>query len=213
MDLKRLIEAWQLAPALHELRAPASTDALAAVERALDYTLPAELRALYLFSDGAGLVGGNLSYYPLSAPDGLSLEASSAQLRQYQWPIPDEVLVFGGDGCGNPFGLWMPASAAPQFPQPIVEIGQIFEPGCMALAGSSLTAFLLARTAFYLLCEGSTAALDRLGVPAALRTADPDDATFLALRNWADPALEAHDPSPYECGYDAQALAAIFARP
>lgn len=210
MDMKTLIEAWRLAPALHELRQPASPEAIAAVEQALVYPLPAELRALYLFSDGGGLVGGNFSYAPLSSPDGLSLATSSAQLREWKWPIPDEVLVFGGNGCGHHFGLWMPPSAAPQLPQPIVEIGEILEPGCMALAGSSLSAFLLTHTSYHLLLEGSVAALDRLGVPAALRSDDPDDETFLALRNWADPALVAHDPSPYECGYDAPALRAIL---
>lgn len=117
MDLKTLIEAWQLAPKVQELGQPASAEAIAAAERTLSFTLPAELRALYLFSDGAGLVGGNLSYYPLRARDGISLEASSAQLRQWKWPIPEEVLVFGGNGCGEQFGLWMPVSAAPQLPR------------------------------------------------------------------------------------------------
>lgn len=211
MDMEIILKAWSLASELNSREEPATTQDIASVEAAVSYSLPHDFRRLYSYSNGASLFNGNFNYHPLSAVDRLSLRSASIQLREWEWPIPKEVLVFGDNGSDDQFGLWMPTTKNKNLAQPIIQIGEIFEPGCMAFAGSSLLNFLLTYTSLYLMLEeGFESALDLLGVPKKLRTNDPDDDDFVKIRNWADPNLTGYSPDPYECKYDAEEIKKIL---
>ena len=207
--LDDVIAAWRVDPD-SELTAPASDATIEAAERALGRPIPDELRRLYALSDGMSVVGGNLMIEPLTSGEG-GLVGLGERLRAWGWPIPDEVLVFGGNGGSDQFGMWYPNGADPTAPAPIVMIGSVFEPGSMALAGTTLTRFLRAWSAYYLIAvEAPIEALEALGVPTSLRQPD-EDMDLEPYFRWADPALP-EVPDPYERGLDTAGIAAVIAR-
>jgi hypothetical protein len=209
MDIfERLLTSWRLSASLHQLSPGATSVRIQQFEGAVGWHLPAEWRGLYLLSDGGSLLEGNLTFYPLDGAD-LSLRNASTAHRAWEWPVPAELWLAGDNGAGEPFGLWLPA--ATDGTAPVVSIGQIFEPECLAVAGSSLLAFLLARTAYYLLlCEAPSEALDAIGLPLALRAKSPDDDTWLAIGRWADPARPGSSDDPYSAALDAPAANALL---
>ena len=139
------------------------------------------------------VLAGNLSIAPLGDDEG-AVPRLSGDLRRWGWPIPSELLVFGADGGGDPFGLWYPDWASPNDPMPVVQVSQTFEPACMAVVGTNLAAFLRTWSGVYLVfAEAPGAALDVLGLPAELRVA-PADGDLEAYFRWSDPGLP--DPSP-----------------
>jgi hypothetical protein len=207
-DLQNVFASWQRSAALHELRTGASEAEIQEFERAVGWELPAEWRRLYSFTNGASLLEGNLACYPLMGAD-ISLEKASASHRAAEWPVPDELWIAGDNGQGEPFGLWLPA--ATREAAPIVAVGQTFKPECLAVVGSSLEAFLLSRTAYYLLLYGAPPeALDAIGLPEELRAEDPDEETWIAIGRWADPARPGTSDDPYEAELDAPAVRALL---
>ena len=80
---------------------------------------------------------------------------------------------YGGDGSDDLFGLW-PAADGPAR-HLVVQMAESFDDASLAVVGTDLAGFLRAWTAFYVLAagdvDGAAAALDVLGVPAALRAA------------------------------------------
>ena len=211
-ELATIVAAWRLAPDPWPLAPAASEAEIAAAERALGRPLPYDLRALYALCNGPNPLGGNLAVHPLSAVEGEGLVGMSDRLREWGWPIPDELLVFGGNGGEEQFGLWYPAGADPAASAPVVMVGAVFEPACMALAGTSLTRFLRAWSGYYLVLEDApAAALDMLGLPAHLRTMD-DEAGIAPYFSWADPDLPEPDPDPYAPGLDPDQIALLIAR-
>ncbi len=210
--MEEIISAWQASPG-HAFNPAADEQALTALEQHLQLRLPPEFRRLYQFSDGAYLLEGNLSYWPLRGKD-FSLWESTRFLRECHHVIPEEVLVFGDNGSESLFGLWLQPTGSPVFQSPIVEIGEIHEPGCMAIAGTSLIPFLRGWTAHYLLLQEdvSADALDMLGLQEELRfpAEELDDEHFALLRRWADPDLPDPDVDPYESRFDADACRLLF---
>lgn len=195
-QLQLILRTWRAAPpAFQRWNAPATEAQLKAAETELGIPIPGMLRRIYEISNGAELLGGNLMINggePL-----VSFPTASSELRRYRWLIPENVQVFGGNGQGDLLGLWIdgPPSDAP----PVVEIGQLFESGCMALVGTSFDRFLLWWTALYLqVCEAPPHLLDMLRVPSNLRSDDPDDELIARLCVWADPNLIRVPPSPYK---------------
>lgn len=208
--IERVLQAWRLSPDLHQFNEPADEATLGAAESALGRPLPAGLRALYQFSDGMAPLNGNLIVEPLAASEDSGLVGFSDRLRASEWPIPDEVLMFGGNGGDDLFGLWYPTGASDHAPTPVLRVGSIFEPASLALAGTDLDRFLLAWSGYYLVQdEAPVEALDALGLPAALREVD-DEAGLAPYFRWADPALSDPDPDPYERGLDARGIAKLI---
>ena len=76
-----------------------------------DLTLPDELRSHCAEHGGEELYGGNLRIYPLEAtdPETLTVANASDKLRSWDWPVPDEMVIFGDNGQSDSFGLWAPA--------------------------------------------------------------------------------------------------------
>jgi len=169
--------------------------------RTAGIAVPAPLRSLYEAHDGGSIFAGNLRLYPLRAAlDGdFTVLNLSNRLREWEWPVPPEMLVFAGNGQDEFFGTWaMPASGL----HPVVEIGAIFEEDALAVAATSLAAFLTGWSAYYLLLhEAETTVLDVLGLPDDLRF-HPDALDGVAearIWQWADPALPARwTRSPYD---------------
>lgn len=208
-DLAHVLEAWRLAPG-HYFGPPVAAGALESAERHLGRPLPTSLVDLYSAGDGMSVLGGDLSINPLSGD--MAVPGFSEQLREWGWPIPPQVVAIGTNGGGNIFGLWYPDGADPTSLTPVVEIGQVFEPGCMALVGTDLHRFLLARTAYYVLLDDApTAALDAIELPVGLRVVDHPDGLAPYFR-WADPDLPNHDPNPYVDRLDANDIARLLER-
>jgi cell wall assembly regulator SMI1 len=207
-QLTEVWRAWELSAALHSSEDPPPSEAVGAAEAQLGRTLPADLRALYEASDGLYLLQGDLTISPVaSGDDDFRLARQTAALREWEWPIHQDAVVFATDGGGDPFALWLPTGADPEL-APVVHIGQDFDADpALGIAGITFTSFLRARTAAYLLIhDAPPAALDALGVPGELRAASASgsDEGVDAVLRWADPGLVGMPLSPY----DAEALRA-----
>jgi len=195
----RVPAAWTATAWLHEPGPPASLGELESVERTVGRRLPEAFRELYQRHDGGSWLGGDLSLMPLLSGDDLSVARASTVHRAWDWPVPDEVVIFGSDGCGDPLGLWLPGTGTAR--PVVVKIGAIFEPGCMGILGEDLNAFLRAWTAYHLLLPDrkvATAALNALELPEYLRSDHPDDETFAQILEWASPTVLRSMSDPYE---------------
>ena len=221
-ELSSVADSWAHSASIHEWTIGADEAAISAVESTLGRRLPSALRAIYKMSDGIGLLQGNLVIEPLRPPkeDSFGLIDYSDKLREWKWPIPEELIAFGGNGSDELFGVWLPTERGPGHPHPIIEVGEIFEDKSFAVVGTDLCKFLTIWTAFYtMLClpEISTRktkkALDALGVPANLRIMNPDEVDeelYGALSKWADPTLPDYNPDPYDRGLTAEQLRASY---
>jgi SMI1/KNR4 family protein SUKH-1 len=206
-SLERLIASWRASADLHEFRQGATESEIEDFEILAGWKLPSEWRELYLFADGVSLFQQSVNFYPLRR-----LLDESESLRDSDWPVPEELCVAGGNGEGDKFGLWLPAATADT--GPVVCIGPNFvDYGLdgLTIEGSSLSAFLLGKTAFNLLGDADTprAALAALDIPPQVRSKFPDDLgswanwwdvdgqAWRAVSEWADPkcpcADEPHD--------------------
>ena len=182
------------------------------MESEIGYRLPPELRQLYLFSNGARLLRGNLNFYPLrrSEERKFGLSDTSARLREWMFPVPEEVLVFADNGSESNFGIWLPEVRNETFRNPIIEIAEPAE-RCMTVVGTSFMPFLLGCTAYYLmLSEADSIALDAIGIPSSLRGRRRDDELFADLCRWADPTLPDYHPDAYQKGYTAEDFRKLF---
>lgn len=90
--LERLITSWRASADLHELRQGATESEVEDFEILADWKLPAEWRALYLFTNGAYLFKENLRFYPLR-----QLLDESESCRDDDWPVPKELWLAGGN--------------------------------------------------------------------------------------------------------------------
>jgi hypothetical protein len=207
----RVVAAWKATAWMHEPRPPASLDELESVEQAIGRPLPGALRELYQRHDGGSWLEGDLVLMPLLTGGELSVAQASKAHRDWGWPVPDEVVIFGSDGGGDPLGLWLSAAAARSI---VVKLGAIFEPACMGIVGEDVNAFLRAWTGYYLLLPGreaSTAGLNALELPEHLRSDDPDDETFAQIVEWASPTITGSMSDPYEAQLTANDVRRIAA--
>ena len=213
-SLEKVLAAWSASADLHSPNPGAPPSDLERAQAEIGRPLPEDAIELYRELDGGELLHGNLNLLPL-LPEGVTLAVttSSALLRSWDWPIPDELLVFGGDGTGDQFGIWLPTArdARPL----IVQVGETYDERSLAIVGDDLPGFLLARTAFYLLSfaddDDTSAGLDELDLPRELRAlpADGDDDTYFELLAWANPGLPDTRPDPYERGLTAEEVGAL----
>jgi hypothetical protein len=215
--LAKVLRAWELSAPLHDPNPGCSADDLAEAARALGRRLPAAFKQLYASAGGGSFLHGNLVLEPLLPPDGDNGEGavttSADLLRASEWPIPHGLVMIGGNGSDDRFGLWLPGDDEAR---PLaVQVGEIFEDASFAVVGDDLPSFLAGWTAHYLLLYGDEIdvgpALDALGVPAQLRVQSSDlgDDDADALLAWASPHLPDVHPDPYERGLTADDLAQI----
>lgn len=189
-----ILKAWEVSDNTL-LNAGATDEAIAVLEKTLRGSLPADMRACYLRTDGADVLGGNIALYPIQGAK-FSVRELSQFYRDSKWPVPEDVVIFGGDGCGDPFGIWTPSHRGSK--PLVVKVGAIFEPGCMAVVGTTFSRFLLGRSVFYLLSDGAPySVLDLLGVPESMRMSDLANLIYDEVVRWADPELPALPIDPY----------------
>lgn len=160
-----------------ELGPPETDEALDALEAALGRALPPEVRAVYRLvgRDASPVISANLDMAPLL--DGEAAVAThTEELRGWGWVIPQEVVVFAGDGGGRVYGLWLPEEGARRHPILLLDTGDDDGPD-MGIVAQDLPAF----TATELILTGGMWTAERdgriqelLGLPDELR-GDPDD--------------------------------------
>jgi hypothetical protein len=209
-QLERVLAAWSATPGINAPNPGASDADLDVAEQRLGRQLPAAAAALYRELDGGSMLEGNLQLFPLLSDSGkLAVTTASRLMRSWEWPIPDELVLFGGDGADDNYGLWLPATD--QSRPVVVNVGAIFEERSFAIVGDDLAGFLLGHTAFYVLSvlddEDAAAAVDLLGVPEQLRVLEGSDDDYDALLRWANPGL----PDPRR-GLAADEVAAYAGR-
>ncbi len=212
-DFDAVFAALRLSADLHELHPPASERSLREVEASLGRELPSSLKRLYEITDGAALFKGNLNIVPAAGPGDARLMDFSQFLRDAEWPIPAEVIMFGDTGGDELLGFWLPADASPAEPVPVVEVGEIFERDCMSLVGTDVALFLKGWCGYFLaLYEAPDAAKTAIGLPRDLwpKSSAGSLARYLA---WADPALPISEPDPYKDRLDAEKVRKLVASP
>lgn len=190
--IAQIFESWRATAELHSLGPGTGTEEIEVFEETAGWKLPAEWRELYALVNGARLFRDNLYVHPLLGDDNSLLESSEAY-RHEDWQVPQQLWIAGGDGEGNPFGLWLPL-ATPSTAL-VVELWYGISPDKhLTIVGSSLSAFLLERTLYHLLChfEGDTpplVAFNTLGAPLELQSLEPtfDPNAMQAIERWADP--------------------------
>ena len=196
--LARVLTCWRLSEFCN-LALGATAFELKRAEKTLGRKFPGDVADLYRQCNGADILGGNLIIDPLDGKT-LSLVQSSDFLRKAEWPIPEDALVFGGDGSDDLFALWLPKD---RDERPIViAVGSNFQPGSFSIVGTSLPRFLRSRTAYYLLVEECDAtAFDAIALPKRFRECDPDKLSnnvYEETFRWSDPTLPDLPLSPYD---------------
>lgn len=201
----RVFEAWSLTEELHARQPPVAPAVFDEAQRQLGRPLPDALRRVYCEAGPGEYFSGLIFWDLLPAEEGeLSVVTASDLLREWEHPIPDEMVVFGGDGADDTLGLWIPATgrARPY----VIDLVPLFEPETMSIVGDSLDNFLRGWTAMYLLTEEEydvQPALDALGVPDQLRDAQHDGLNFDAVLGWANPDLPLPNVNPFGHPIDA----------
>ncbi len=210
--LDSLIKIWLNSQEFHSFNNGATEQELEIAENILGYRLPEDLRQLYSFSNGLELLRGNVQIYPLEEQNGyLGLTTASEKLRQWEWPIPNQLIMFGDNGSDDLYGIWIPYCNNPTYAHPVIEIGEIFEPGCMAIAGTGLIPFLVSQTAFYLqLLEAKSTLLDTMELPLSLRFDDFDEKKIAQIRKWADANIPNPLSDPYTEKLTIESLNHLF---
>jgi len=177
----------------------------------MDRKLPGDLRELLTELGDMELVGGNLNVYGLAPAEGdkeaLTLTTASEVLRSSEWPVPDQLVIFGDNGQGDSFGVWAPKDGGGR--PIVVKIGAVFEDACLAVVGDDLESFLRGWFAYYILLLGEPEDIkeivEQYELPDELSSLDDDgsDDEFYAILQWANPGLPDPRPDPYGRGLTA----------
>ena len=204
MTIQTLFDAWQASGAFALIEAPATEAEIQAAEEKIGTTLPQSLREVYPLFNGGWF--WELNFLPLEpTPKSYGLTRGNEQFIEYGWDIPKEIRLFALEGGSDLFGIWLAEAGNPIYNYPIIEVGMIFEAGCMGIVGTNLISFLCEWITYYLMLQEldqskEVAFLDSLQVPQSLRAEhhheDPEE-NFAQLRKWADPQL----PDPYGDSY------------
>ena len=201
--LDAVVRAWRATARLHRFADPIGEDGLLVAEARLGRPLPADLARLYAATDGVDAFRGDIQIHPaLIAAD------KADELREYDWPIAPEILVFGGDGSDELYGLWYPEDASPDDPTPVVEIGSIFEDGSLAIVGTTFPRFLRTITAFRLAEAGELAVAGTLGAGDVPRSGG----SLAPFVERLDPTLPFSEPDPYVQRLTAEQVSELVAR-
>jgi len=210
-DLDRVLAAWELFPGSTPWPPPATPEQFAEVDRAIGRPLPRSLRRIYERADGLRILEGNLQFESTAGRAYQGLGGMSEELRARGWLIPDQVLMFGGNGSDEVFGLWCPDQDSTDVDPPAVMVGMTLKPACLALVGSRFSRFLMGWTAYYMvLLNAPGEAFEVLGLRGELQESDLESISpYFA---WADPDLPDPDPDPYVRGHDAAGIAQLVTR-
>src|SRR5438445_2097787 len=127
-DLVPILESWALSSIPDEWKPGARDTEIAEAERMIGREFPPPLRGVYQVSDGLSILEGNLNFHPLRPSEKrLGLTNASDKLREWKWPIPEELVVFGDNGGDELFGVWLPEGPVRRTSCPVIEVGEIFD--------------------------------------------------------------------------------------
>lgn len=225
MTIQTLFDAWQATEIDPSVTPPATEVEIQAAEKKIGMTLPQPLREVYQLFNGGWF--WELNFLPLEpTPKSYGLTRGNEQFIEYGWDIPKEIRLFALEGGSDLFGIWLAEAGNPIYNHPIIEVGMIFEVGCMGIVGTNLISFLSGWSAYYLMLEEldkskEVAFLDRLQVPQSLRPEHFDDSQyerthpleavhFTQLRKWADPQLPDPSGNSYTQRYAITDLKKLF---
>jgi hypothetical protein len=207
-ELQEVVAAWAATAEMHLLKPGALEDEIGEAESKLGCKLPRDLRALYAMSDGLDLLNGQFVVVPLfrdeEDPYCHSLLDYADFLRQSDWHVPQDLLMFGFGGTGEPHGVWLPRDRAATCG--VVEIGAIFESRCMALQATTVGRFLKALTVYTLIAAEEFEALAPLRVPGRLLEREADERLYAEVLRWADPDQKRPQADPYVHPVDEASL-------
>ena len=233
MTIQTLFDAWQATEIDPSVNPPATESEIQAAENKIGTTLPQPLREVYQLFNGGWF--WELNFLPLEpTPKSYGLTRGNEQFIEYGWDIPKEIRLFALEGGSDLFGIWLAEAGNPIYNHPIIEVGMIFEAGCMGVVGTNLISFLSGWSAFQLVMTEDSelwkvelgedkdapnrlqriqTALNTRKVPQSLRSEhhheDPDE-NFAQLRKWADPQLPDPSGNSYTQRYTITDLKKLF---
>lgn len=143
ITVPQLLSAVTLVPELVRTSGGVPTSGLCAAEQQLGRALPAEVRAFYQGTDGLELDSGDLTLYTLAGTDEeLGVVEAAATYRSWDWEVPDELVILGGDGQDRVIGVWVPAGVT----RAVVVVAEesLVGPPALAVLGTSLSAVVAA---------------------------------------------------------------------
>lgn len=150
MTLQTLVESWKTSGAYNSVEDPATEADIKKVEATIGAQLPTSLREVYQLFDGGWM--WDLDFYQLDLNEhGFGLVNANEKYIEWGWHIPKEIRLFARMGGSSVFGIWLPETDNPIYNHPIIEVGTIFEGGCMGVAGTNLISFLRGWSAYHLM--------------------------------------------------------------
>ena len=150
MTIQTLFDAWKASGVNTSIEAPATEVEIQAAEEKIGAQLPTSLREVYQLFNGDWL--WDLDFYQLEINEhGFGLVNANEKYIEWGWTIPQEIRLFAAMGGSDVFGIWLPETDNPIFSHPIIEVGTIFEEGCMGVAGTNLVSFLRGWSAYHLM--------------------------------------------------------------
>ena len=222
MTIQTLFDAWIASDTLQSMEPPVTEADLRAAEAKIGSSIPPPLRELYMLCNGGWMLF-YLDFYSLEPCEhNWGLIRANEEYIERGWHIPQEIRLFADEAASDVFGVWLPCCSNPIYNHPIIEVGTIFEEGCMGVAGTNLISFLRGWAAYYLVADereelaedgeklkAIQTALDTLGVPQSLRGNNFDDERA-PFRKWADPQLPDPYGTSYSQGYTITDLKRLF---
>jgi hypothetical protein len=150
MTLQTLVESWKTSGAHNSVEDPATEADIKKAEATIGAQLPTSLREVYQLFDGGWM--WDLDFYQLDLNEhGFGLVNANEKYIEWGWHIPKEIRLFARMGGSSVFGIWLPETDNPIYNHPIIEVGTIFEGGCMGVAGTNLISFLRGWSAYHLM--------------------------------------------------------------
>ena len=150
MTIQTLFDAWKASGVNTSIEAPATETEIQAAEEKIGAQLPTLLREVYQLFNGDWM--WDLDFHQLEINEhGFGLVNANEKYIEWSWHIPKEIRLFAAMGGSDVFGIWLPETDNPIFSHPIIEVGTIFEEGCMGVAGTNLISFLRGWSAYHLM--------------------------------------------------------------
>ena len=150
MTIQTLIDCWVTSDPSETFNPPATEQEIQDAEEKIGATFPPPLRELYRFTNGNWIF--DLDFYQLDLNEhGFGLVNANEKYIEWRWTIPQEIRLFAHNGASNAYGIYLPACGNRIFNHPIIEVGTIFEDGCMGVAGTNLISFLRGWSAYHLM--------------------------------------------------------------
>ena len=153
MTIQTLVDAWKASGAFNSIEAPATETEIQAAEETIGTTLPQPLCEVYPLFNGGWI--WDLQFFPLDASPDEELAVTNANelYIEWGWHIPKEIRLFAHNGGEEAYGIWLPKIGNPIYNPPIIEVGELFDEGCMGVVGTNFISFLRGWSAFHLVME------------------------------------------------------------